>query len=518
MFNPFLNTRTELFTLGIIFLAISVIFEFREKHKWSIAFLLIASASLCYFACTLDPFLNAWDERFHALVAKNLMHHPLMPTLYDETPVYLPYDITRWDLFHIWLHKQPLFLWQISLSFKIFGVNETALRIPSAVLVVATTYATYRSGCILKNERAGFYSAFFMVTSFYLIQLVSGYQELEHNDISFLSYISLSIWFWLEYIRTGRKYWVILIGIFSGFAILCKWIVGLLVYLAWGIYSVMSNKTAIRKYRDIAMSLLVTCLVVLPWQILILKWYSFEAKEEYRYMSLHFTQPIEGHGGPWFYHFQNMGEVFGYFVPYLIIPALIVFFLTTKDKRLFFAFAGMILFVFLFFSLAETKMQSFTLVLALPLYCVTGFALEYLFTRLSGLIKKKILLNLLISSALVTVAYYQFNFSKLDEIHSITTNDSNCRIAWKNNKKIFQNLHLSQNSILFNVPGKTAIDAMFYSGITSYNLIPSEEQISELEHAQRKIYLLAKPGESLPDYIKNDTRIGIINADVVPCE
>ena len=60
------------------------------------------------FSSLLDPFLNLWDERFHALVAKNLMNHPLMPTLYDDPVVSMAYD--RWDRATIWLHKQPLFL------------------------------------------------------------------------------------------------------------------------------------------------------------------------------------------------------------------------------------------------------------------------------------------------------------------------------------------------------------------------------------------------------------------------
>ncbi|MBP7399885.1 MAG: hypothetical protein KA954_09890, partial [Chitinophagales bacterium] len=65
------------------------------------------------------PYLHDWDERFHALVAKNMMTHPFTPML-RANPV-LPYDETSWTDGHIWLHKQPLFLWQMALSMKIFG-------------------------------------------------------------------------------------------------------------------------------------------------------------------------------------------------------------------------------------------------------------------------------------------------------------------------------------------------------------------------------------------------------------
>jgi len=37
------------------------------------------------FAAMLDPFLNTWDEQFHALVAKNMMANPFKPMLYAES-------------------------------------------------------------------------------------------------------------------------------------------------------------------------------------------------------------------------------------------------------------------------------------------------------------------------------------------------------------------------------------------------------------------------------------------------
>ncbi|HXO30218.1 MAG TPA: hypothetical protein VOA80_22920, partial [Thermoanaerobaculia bacterium] len=60
-----------------------------------------------YAGC--DLFLHTWDERYHALVAKHLVEHPLVPTLYDH-PV-LPYDYRDWRSNHVWLHKPPLALW-----------------------------------------------------------------------------------------------------------------------------------------------------------------------------------------------------------------------------------------------------------------------------------------------------------------------------------------------------------------------------------------------------------------------
>src|SRR5437016_2816679 len=65
-----------------------------EKYKWSLAALVLGSLLLNIFAIHLDPFLNSWDERFHALVAKNLSAHPFQPMLYAN-PV-LPFDYKNW--------------------------------------------------------------------------------------------------------------------------------------------------------------------------------------------------------------------------------------------------------------------------------------------------------------------------------------------------------------------------------------------------------------------------------------
>src|ERR1041385_4766087 len=106
----FMNEKTLLFIFGFTFLFSSIIFHVFKKEKISIALLLCSAIFLFIVACLLDPFLNPWDERFHALVAKNLMNHPLMPTLYDDTILNMDY-YDNWAHYHIWLHKPPLFLW-----------------------------------------------------------------------------------------------------------------------------------------------------------------------------------------------------------------------------------------------------------------------------------------------------------------------------------------------------------------------------------------------------------------------
>ena len=103
---------------------------------------------LFLFAITMLRFRNLghqtikyWDELFHAIVSRNLMKHFLMPTLYDQP--FLSYDYTNWTHNYIWLHKPPIPLWQIAISYHLFGVNTFALRLPSAILSILAVFITW---------------------------------------------------------------------------------------------------------------------------------------------------------------------------------------------------------------------------------------------------------------------------------------------------------------------------------------------------------------------------------------
>lgn len=113
-----------------------------KKKKTALLLLIISAFLLRLLMVSLDPYLQDWDERFHALVAKNMMDYPFKPML-RVYPI-MPYDYKAWCCNHIWVHKQPLFLWQMALSMKIFGVNEIAMRLPSAVLGTITVLFIYQ--------------------------------------------------------------------------------------------------------------------------------------------------------------------------------------------------------------------------------------------------------------------------------------------------------------------------------------------------------------------------------------
>ena len=181
-------------------LLLTSLVTFHKKKVIGLSFLFLSILSLGFFISLLDPFLTLWDEQFHALVAKNLAENPLKPMLVTD-PV-LPFDSKNWIGNHIWLHKQPFFLWCIALSIKLFDPTALAVRIPSIILHAFLPIIVYRIGKHLKNANTGFYAAIFVGVSSFALELVAGRHSTDHNDIFFLFLVTASFWAWFEYQRT----------------------------------------------------------------------------------------------------------------------------------------------------------------------------------------------------------------------------------------------------------------------------------------------------------------------------
>ena len=137
--------------------------------------------------------INGLDEVFHAIVARNLLKHPLTPTLYEKH--YLDHDELDWQNATIWLHKPPLPLWTIAGSFAMFGQTPWALRLPSALLATGAVWLTYLIGARLFSRRAGLIAAALHAFNPATFTLVHGYIFSDHVDIAMLFWTELGIYF-----------------------------------------------------------------------------------------------------------------------------------------------------------------------------------------------------------------------------------------------------------------------------------------------------------------------------------
>lgn len=468
------------------------IFTYLKKQSFTPYFLFLSAVSISAAFALLSKHLYPWDEQFHALVGKNFAKNPFTPTLVPANPIDLKQ--TSWTNATIWLHKQPLFTWQIACSLKIFGFTSFAVRLPSVIFHGILVITIFRIGTIVFNKRTGFIAALLTMHSAYLLGLISGRIGTDHNDFIFLCYTTLSFWAWFEWRLTFNKKWIYWIGIFAGCAVLTKWLVGLLVFAGWGLIIIPEIRHGHfwQALKPLLISFVITLCVFVPWQIYTYLRFPDDFKKEMSYNSLHVTQTIENHSGGAWYHFDRLSDIYFPRIDFMIVFAicLAVMLLSKKVKSEFKVYLLFTIFiVYLFFTIVETKMPSFTipvfgfviLIIASGISEIAGFIRKRLIQSTLVVILSVLLINWLIKPA-PTLTHYAF-YQKGRE-----NSDENNILEGAN----FIKSHRSESSkrIVFGVDffPDAHISWMFFNNDDlAYPFLPSDKQIQK---AQQKGYLV----------------------------
>ncbi len=285
--------------------------------------LILAGGILRLLAIHADPFLHPWDERFHALVAKNMMDDPWVPMLKKHPLNVSGYDAFGWCCNRIWIHKQPLFLWQMAGSMKLFGTSLWALRLPSALMGTAMIPVLYRIAVLVTGRKAvGLWAAALLAFSFFHLEMIGGIMGMDHNDVAHGFYVLLSLWCWTEWRRSRHWGWALATGVFAGGAVLNKWLTGLLVYLGWGVSAlwegIQKKPGRKREWGWFSASLFVCTVVFMPWQIYISNRFPVLAAHEYAFNRRHITEALSGRGGGadyYVYFTHHILGIWGYVLP-----------------------------------------------------------------------------------------------------------------------------------------------------------------------------------------------------------
>ncbi|MBC8042409.1 MAG: glycosyltransferase family 39 protein [Rhizobacter sp.] len=210
--------------------------------------------------------------------------------------------------------KPPLFFWLQVVSMRAFGVNEFAARLPNAMCGIITLNVLYAIGRKVHSEKFGRLWTLIYLGSF----LPHFYFKSGIIDPVFNLFIFCGIYFLfsaLQLTRSRTRFWKFVIaGIFIGFGILTKGPVAYLVAtLSLFIY------TALRSFDLSAIGAMrrgerIRVLEFLGYTVaaglISLLWFGAETakngvwflKEFLLYQIGLFSQPVAGHGQPWFYH------------------------------------------------------------------------------------------------------------------------------------------------------------------------------------------------------------------------
>ena len=496
----------------------------KNAYTYAILALMLLGFALRLFTA-LDQYLHPWDERYHALVAKNLLHHFFTPTLYDNPA--LGYDYRSWTAGHFWLHKQPFTLWVMALSIKLFGANELAIRLPSILYTTIGIGLTYSITKYIFNQKTAFIAAFLYAINGLIIEISAGRVATDHVDVCFLFFIQLGIYFSVLSVQKKSFIYPFFIGCCMGIAILTKWLPALIILPVWAVLfydgktnrpkqlpnlnknELHSHPNSLPPFLTHLGIILATALAVaLPWQIYIYKQFPNEAHWEAAYNIKHFTQVLDKQGGQWYFFLDiiriNYGE--------LIYLVLIWFgYSIFKNKPFDLKKISLIIWAFLpllIFSLAKTKMQGYILFTA-PCYFMMTAGLYELFGNFTPLKSNSILLNLqkrhtkLFTFSTKTIALLLLALPIRYSIERIKPFQpaSNNALWTADLKKLNIDLHQGQNlrphqeqlenptqqGVLFNY--KAPIEAMFYTDLTVYDELPDSTTIKNLIQQGKTIFV-----------------------------
>jgi 4-amino-4-deoxy-L-arabinose transferase len=256
-------------------------------------------------------------------------------------------------------------------------------------------------------------------------------------------------------------------------AVLSKWLPAFIVFPIWLILVLDSGKFSLNeKIVSLLILITITLMVFLPWQIYIFRQFPLEARWEASFNIRHITEGLEGHGKSFWYHYLQLGQIYGQLVylpmVWFIYKAILV---RMNYKRLLL----LVWFILplLFFSFVKTKMKGYTIFTSGAVCIIIALYFTYLKSNIHNF-KTKIIPVLILILLIVWPVFVCFEKTNMFQ-------RCNREPEWVKNIKELQPLakQLKGKLIIFNTD--RPIESMFYLDCVAYSFIPTEDKIAELE-------------------------------------
>jgi 4-amino-4-deoxy-L-arabinose transferase-like glycosyltransferase len=311
--------------------------------------------------------------------------------------------------------EPPLVAWLQTLSIKLFGFNEVALRLPSAIAALLVAFLLV-SFCYkeLNNRIIGYLSAFVLLTSpGYVGNHIVRTCDLDSVLVLCSTFYVFSFYKYLKYEKPKHFYYALLGVLFAFYA---KSFAGIIMLLPLFIFTIYKKKILyIFCQKEIFIGIITFMFFVLGYYILrehatpgyIKNVWNFE-------FAGRFLKPIDGHEGPFLYYFNILKD--SRFLPwfgFLPIGLLITFFRKTSFKNNIAIFLSItILSFWLIISFASTKLLWYDAQLYPYLSITVGCCLYIFYKTGIGFFRRKIIVNY-IYFILFTIGVFYYPFYSL---------------------------------------------------------------------------------------------------------
>jgi len=286
----------------------------------------------------------------------------------------------------VYLEKPPLFYWGNALMMRLLGENEFAARSFTALVSVIGILLTYWMGSVLSGWRTGLFSAVVLSTSLYHYAI----GRLNTLDMTLAVALIAAIFPAYLYLSGKResRWHLHLSYAAAGLAFLAKGLVGVVfpaaILFCWLVFS--------RRHREILRAVsvpgvLLFSAVALPWVLLVQRenpdflWFFFVQEHLLRYATKmhHHDQPL------WYF----LPVVVGGMVPWIAFLRRVILavrasagrFLPREDLVFLLCW---VLFIFLFFSVSDSKLATYMTPIFPPLAVLLGRGLDLWAEREDG--------------------------------------------------------------------------------------------------------------------------------------
>lgn len=344
------------------------------KNIYLLAILVFAAL---LFSFKLPDFpLFGVDEPRYAETAREMMERN------DFVIPYCNYE-PRYD-------KPVLFYWEEILSFKLFGLNEFAARLPSVIAGLGMIVLAFLLGNI---QGIGILSSLIMLSSLGIVL----FSKLSITDMSLCFFISGSLaFFYLGYSNRSvfkrqsafkkrtSSLWLVSSLVMMGLGFLCKGPISVLlpiiVIVPFLFWQQDIKGFILDTYKDLLKGLVSFLIIVLPWYLSVHFATNGDFTREFflNHNLKRYIETVSNHDGPWWFYVPAL--LVGFFPWSAFLPQAIVSNVlstepyrknkTTISNPIVSFCLWWALVVFLFFSVAQTKLVTYILPAYLPLTIV----------------------------------------------------------------------------------------------------------------------------------------------------
>lgn len=320
-----------------------------------------------------------------------------------------------------YFEKPPLLYWLNAASIKLFGLNEFAARLPSALSGLGTVLATYLIALRLFDRRTALLAALFLATAAgFVLQ-----SRIILTDMLLTLCLTSALGAFIiaarrEEWRRGGATWY-LFYLFCALAVLVKGLIGI-VFPAGIIffYILITHEWSILRRMRLGRGMLLFMAVATPWFILV----SLRNPEFARFFFIHehyerFTSTVHGRHQPFWFFVPVLAATmlpWSFFIPGSLGRAW-------RDRQHESGRAGLFLLIwtvliFLFFSKSGSKLVPYMLPIFPPLAILIANRFNMAFEGRGREIKLAVIL---LSGTLMLVGAVAFGYSWLPQATAIVT-------------------------------------------------------------------------------------------------